>query len=117
MQCKPWICDDCLFQLFDHISCRSGECKCLKPFISKLHSLQLRRFALPFIYSHSDATGVFRNALVKVAVATSCSQKTLQTTSIGSFTAVCVVGVLGVIHCEYRQTFVLAMCGIVSFLM
>ena len=35
---------------------------------------------------------------------------------IGSFTAVCVVGVLGVIHCEYRQTFVLAMCGIVSFL-
>ena len=36
---------------------------------------------------------------------------------IGSFTAVCVVGVLGAIHCEYRQTFVLAMCGIVSFLM
>ena len=36
---------------------------------------------------------------------------------IGSFTAVCVVGVLGAIHCEYRETFVLAMCGIVSFLM
>ena len=36
---------------------------------------------------------------------------------IGSFTAVCVVVVLGTIHCEYRQTFVLAMCGTVSFLM
>ena len=36
---------------------------------------------------------------------------------IGSFTAVYVVGVLGAIHCEYRQTFVLAMCGIVSFIM
>ena len=36
---------------------------------------------------------------------------------VGSFTAVYVVGVLGAIHCEYRQTFVLAMCGIVSFLM
>ena len=36
---------------------------------------------------------------------------------IGSFTVVCVVGVLGVIHCEYRQTFVLAMCGIVTFSM
>ena len=36
---------------------------------------------------------------------------------IGSFTAVYFVGVLGAIHCEYRQTFVLAMCGIVSFLM
>ena len=33
---------------------------------------------------------------------------------IGSFTVVCVVGVL---HCEYRQTFVLAMCGIVTFSM
>ena len=36
---------------------------------------------------------------------------------IGSFTVVCVVGVLGGIHCEYRQTFVLAMCGIVTFSM
>ncbi len=34
---------------------------------------------------------------------------------IGGFTAVCVVGVLGAIHCEYRKTFVLAMCGIVPF--
>ena len=25
---------------------------------------QLRRFALPFIHSHSDATGVFRNAFL-----------------------------------------------------
>ena len=42
---------------------------------------QLRRFALAFIHSHSGATGVFRNAfMVKVAVATSCLQKTLQTT-------------------------------------
>ena len=36
---------------------------------------------------------------------------------IGSFTAVCVVGVLGAINCEYRQTFMFAMCGIVTFLM
>ena len=36
---------------------------------------------------------------------------------IGSVTVVCVIGVLGVIHCEYRQTFVLAMCGIVTFSM
>ena len=36
---------------------------------------------------------------------------------IGSVTVVCVVGVLDVIHCEYRQTFVLAMCGIVTFSM
>ena len=36
---------------------------------------------------------------------------------IGSFTAVCVVGVLGALNCEYRQTFVFAMCGIVTFLM
>ena len=36
---------------------------------------------------------------------------------IGSFTGVYVVCVLGAIHCEYRQTFLLAMCGIVSFLM
>ena len=54
--------------------------------------------------------------MVKVAVATSCLQKNTAD-DIGSFTAVCVVGVLGAIHCEYRQTFVLAMCGIVSFLM
>ena len=53
--------------------------------------------------------------MVKVAVATSCLKNTAD--DIGSFTAVCVVGVLGAIHCEYRQTFVLAMCGIVSFLM
>ena len=36
---------------------------------------------------------------------------------IGSFTAVCVVGVLGALNCEYWQTFVFAMCGIVTFLM
>ena len=36
---------------------------------------------------------------------------------IGSFTAACVVGVLGAINCEYRQTFMFAMCGIVTFLM
>ena len=36
---------------------------------------------------------------------------------IGSFTAACVVGVLGAINCEYRQTFIFAMCGIVTFLM
>ena len=36
---------------------------------------------------------------------------------IGSFTAACVVGVLGAIICEYRQTFMFAMCGIVTFLM
>ena len=79
--------------------------------------LYLRRFALRFIHSHSDATGVFRNAFMEfVAVATSCLQKKTAD-DIGSFTAVYVVGVLGAIHCEYRQTFVLAMCGIVSFLM
>ena len=33
------------------------------------------------------------------------------------FTAACVVGVLGAINCEYRQTFMFAMCGIVTFLM
>ena len=32
------------------------------------------------------------------------------------FTAACVVGVLGAINCEYRQTFMFAMCGIVTFL-
>ena len=42
---------------------------------------QLRRFALAFIHSHSGATGVFRNAFMrKVAEATSCLPKTLQTT-------------------------------------
>ena len=54
--------------------------------------------------------------MVKVAVTTSCLQKNTAD-DIGSFTAVCVVGVLGAIHCEYRQTFVFAMCSIVSFLM
>ena len=43
--------------------------------------VQLRRFALAFIHSHSGATGVFRNAFMrKVAEATSCLPKTLQTT-------------------------------------
>ena len=42
---------------------------------------QLRRFALAFIHSHSGATGVFAMLLWKfVAEATSCLQKTLQTT-------------------------------------
>ena len=42
---------------------------------------ELRRFALAFIHSHSGATGVFRNAFMgKVAEATSCLPKTLQTT-------------------------------------
>ena len=36
---------------------------------------------------------------------------------IGSCTAVCIVGVLGALNCEYRQTFVFAMCGIVTCLM
>ena len=77
----------------------------------------MRRFALAFIHSHSGATGVFAMLLWKfVAEATSCLQKNTAD-DIGSFTAVYVVGVLGAIHCEYRQTFVLAMCGIVSFLM
>ena len=54
---------------------------------SSLHQLvirmvsQLRRFALAFIHSHSGATSVFRNAFMgKVAEATSCLPKTLQTT-------------------------------------
>ena len=34
-----------------------------------------------------------------------------------SLTAVCVVCVLGALNCEYRQTFVFAMCGIVTFLL
>ena len=43
--------------------------------------VQLRRFALAFIHLHSGATGVFRNAFMgKVAEATSCLPKTLQTT-------------------------------------
>ena len=47
----------------------------------KTENGQLRRFALAFIHSHSGASGGFRNAfMVKVAVATSCLQKTLQTT-------------------------------------
>ena len=59
--------------------------------------------------------GVFRNAFMEfVAEATSCLLNTAD--DIGSFTAVCVVGVLGTMNCEYRQTFVLAMCGIVTFL-
>ena len=38
-------------------------------------------FPLAFIHSHSGATGVFRNAFMgKVAEATSCLPKTLQTT-------------------------------------
>ena len=79
--------------------------------------VKLRRFALAFIHSHSGATGVFAMLLWKlVAEATSCFSKNTAD-DIGSFTAVCVVGVLGAIHCEYRETFVLAMCGIVSFLM
>ena len=42
---------------------------------------ELRRFALAFIHSHSGATGVFAMLLWKfVAEATSCLQKTLQTT-------------------------------------
>ena len=42
---------------------------------------ELRRFALAFIHSHSGATGVFAMLLWKfVAEATSCFQKTLQTT-------------------------------------
>ena len=49
-------------------------------------------------------------------MATSCLQKNT-TDNIGSFTAVCVAGVLGAIHSEYLKTFVLAMCDIVSFLM
>ena len=77
----------------------------------------MRRFALAFIHSHSGATGVFRNAFMgKVAEATSCLPKNTAD-DIGSFTAACVVGVLGAINCEYRQTFMFAMCGIVTFLM
>ena len=46
-----------------------------------INVLELRRFALAFIHSHSGATGVFRNAFMrKVAEATSCLPKTLQTT-------------------------------------
>ena len=46
-----------------------------------LYNIQLRRFALAFIHSHSGATGVFRNAFMEfVAEATSCLLKTLQTT-------------------------------------
>ena len=79
--------------------------------------VQLRRFALAFIHSHSGATDVFRNAFMElVAEATSCYTKNTAD-DIGSFTAVCVVGVLGALNCEYRQTFVFAMCGIVTFLM
>ena len=47
----------------------------------RLDQKQLRRFALAFIHSHSGATGVFAMLLWKfVAEATSCLQKTLQTT-------------------------------------
>ena len=44
-------------------------------------------------------------------------QKHWRRHSLGSFTALCVVGVLGALNCEYRPTFVFAMCGIVTFLM
>ena len=48
--------------------------------LNNLHR-KLRRFALAFIHSHSGATGVFAMLLWKfVAEATSCLQKTLQTT-------------------------------------
>ena len=79
--------------------------------------LYLRRFALRFIHSHSDATGVFPQCFYGICRGGHFLFTKKTADDIGSFTAVCVVGVLGAIHCEYRQTFVLAMCGIVSFLM
>ena len=59
----------------------------------------------------------FRNAFMEICRGGDFLFSKNTADDIGSFTAVCVVGVLGAIHCEYRQTFVLAMCGIVSFLM
>ena len=72
---------------------------------------------LPFIHSHSNTTGVFRNAFMEiVAEATSYLPKKTADDIIWRFPVVCVVGVLGAIHCEYRQTFLIPMCGIVTFL-
>ena len=80
-------------------------------------STQLRRFALAFIHSHSGATGVFRNAFMVKSRGGDFLFTKNTADDIGSFTAACVVGVLGAITCEYRQTFMFAMCGIVTFLM
>ena len=78
---------------------------------------KLRRFALAFIHSHSGATGVFRNAFMEKSRGGDFLFTKNTADDIGSFTVVCVVGVLGAINCEYRQTFMLGMCGIVTFLM
>ncbi len=78
---------------------------------------QLRRFALAFIHSHSGATGVFRNAFMEKSRGGDFLFTKNTADDIGSFTVVSVVGVLGAINCEYRQTFMFAMCGIVTFLM
>ena len=78
-----------------------------------VHDGRHGRFALAIIHSHSGATGVFRNAFMGGDFL--FTKNTAD--DIGSFTAVCVVGVLGAINCEYRQTFMFAMCGIVTFLM
>ena len=78
--------------------------------------LELRRFALAFIHSHSGATGVFRNAFMGSRGSDFLFTKNTAD-DIGSFTAACVVGALGAINCEYRQTFMFAMCGIVTSLM
>ena len=59
-----------------------GKLSFRKPVLpSPSSGLVHRRFALAFIHSHSGATGVFRNDFMgKVAEATSCLPKTLQTT-------------------------------------
>ena len=69
MSSDTLFCNNVLCECWNHRSDIDDVCK------------QLRRFALAFIHSHSGATGVFRNAFMrKVAEATSCLPKTLQTT-------------------------------------
>ena len=79
-------------------------------------SWELRRSAFPFFHSHSDATVVFRNAFYGVCRTGHFLFTKHTAENIGSFTVGCVVGVLGAMHCEYRQTVVMPMCGIVTFL-
>ena len=76
--CKP---KDCYDLKCYRVSRGKDGSHTIYPDTESITQWQLRRFALAFIHSHSGATGVFRNAFMrKVAEATSCLPKTLQTT-------------------------------------
>ena len=61
---KPGVAQDTWFYCTLFFKNQSGHTEC-----------QLRRFALRFIHSHSDATGVFRNAFREVVSLTTSGNR------------------------------------------